>query len=309
MGMLDQHYQRIKNVIHGIQGLGIVVAWIITIAVFTRPGKSGGQTKYFFALCWFTIPVLIYQTAVPIFTRTKRFSNPYAHTALDVLFTILWLAAFAAVAAWTNQGISAVKDRKPDEKGCDRLLFATTSALSIYALLYYRRNGSLPSSTPTNGAVPITDHAFSSNPHDDDPFEHDELHNADDHNDPAYDPHIGRGRRDHDDEYQSIHTDTEEGTHLGRPLSWGQHPHQHPQEQQNQYEDTSYHGAYNNQQPPPAQDPFRNPSPYRQPNAAPQLPPIGGAGGDPFRDEFRVGAGGRVDIPDASDYRPGSRLA
>ena len=50
MGMLEQHYQRIKNGVHGIQGLGIVVAWIITIAVFTRPGKSGGQTKYFFAL-------------------------------------------------------------------------------------------------------------------------------------------------------------------------------------------------------------------------------------------------------------------
>ena len=54
--------------------------------------------------------------------------------------------------------------------------------------------------------------------------------------------------------------------------------------------------------------------------SAPQLPPIGGAGGDPFRDELALGGGlggrvdggglsGRVDIPDASDYRPGSRLA
>lgn len=50
MKFLDQHYQRLKNVIHGIQGLGILVAWVITIAVFTKSGKTGGQTKYFFAL-------------------------------------------------------------------------------------------------------------------------------------------------------------------------------------------------------------------------------------------------------------------
>lgn len=205
--------------------------------------------------------------------------------------------------------------------------------------------------------MPITDHAFSSNPHDDDlEYEANELHNADDHTEAAYDPHImsGRGRRD-DDSYQSIHTDTEEGTHLGRPLSWGQHgsqsgpyPGSGPAEVG---EDTSYHGAatassqaqydypsqYQQQgqaqQPPSAaQDPFRNPSPYRQPSPmsshdyghghghsqAPQLPPLGG-GGDPFRDDLALsheqggygsgGNSGRVDIPDASDYRPGSRLA
>ena len=50
MKMLETHYQRVKNVVHGVQGLGVLVGWIITIAVFTRPGKSGGQTKYFFAL-------------------------------------------------------------------------------------------------------------------------------------------------------------------------------------------------------------------------------------------------------------------
>ena len=143
---------------------------------------------------------------------------------------------------------------------------------------------------------------------------------------------VGRGPLD-DDEYHSLHTDTEEGTHPGRPLSWGQQnqrPGQGPSEL-GQGEDTSYHGAatyagHPQRQPSPydptqhtsaPQDPFRNPSPYRNPSPlsaagtydhAPQLPPLGG-GGDPFRDDLALshdhGGYGRVNIPDASDFRPG----
>ena len=50
MKLLDNHYQRVKQAIHGVQGLAVFVAWVITIAGFTREGKSGGQIKYFFAL-------------------------------------------------------------------------------------------------------------------------------------------------------------------------------------------------------------------------------------------------------------------
>lgn len=50
MTFLEQRYQHIKNAVHGLQGLAILVAWILTIAVFTRAGRSGGQTRYFFAL-------------------------------------------------------------------------------------------------------------------------------------------------------------------------------------------------------------------------------------------------------------------
>ena len=55
MKLLDNHYQRVKQVIHGLQGLAVFVAWVITIAGFTRQGKSGGQVKYFFALVRHTI--------------------------------------------------------------------------------------------------------------------------------------------------------------------------------------------------------------------------------------------------------------
>ena len=55
MKLLDNHYQRVKQGIHGLQGLAVFVAWVITIAGFTRQGKSGGQVKYFFALVRRTI--------------------------------------------------------------------------------------------------------------------------------------------------------------------------------------------------------------------------------------------------------------
>lgn len=42
--------QRAKNIVHGIQGLVIFLAWAVTIGVFTKSGKTDGRTKYFFAL-------------------------------------------------------------------------------------------------------------------------------------------------------------------------------------------------------------------------------------------------------------------
>ena len=46
--------QRSKNVVHGLQGLVIFLAWAITIAVFIKKGKTDGRSKFFFALV--TIP-------------------------------------------------------------------------------------------------------------------------------------------------------------------------------------------------------------------------------------------------------------
>lgn len=50
MNALANHTQRIKNVIHGVQGFAIFIGWAVTIAVFTKPGTSGGGSKYYFAL-------------------------------------------------------------------------------------------------------------------------------------------------------------------------------------------------------------------------------------------------------------------
>jgi hypothetical protein len=42
-----------------------------------------------------------------VFPRSRKFANVYAFAALDVFFTIAWLSAFAAVAAWNTTGLCA----------------------------------------------------------------------------------------------------------------------------------------------------------------------------------------------------------
>lgn len=42
--------QKGKNYIHGFQAFVIFLAWALTIAVFTKTGKTDGRTKYYFAL-------------------------------------------------------------------------------------------------------------------------------------------------------------------------------------------------------------------------------------------------------------------
>ncbi|KAL8768398.1 MAG: hypothetical protein Q9194_005716, partial [Teloschistes cf. exilis] len=196
MQFSENFLQKLKTILHAIQGLIVFLAWAITIAIFTKPGSTDGRTKFFFALCWFTIPLLIYQAAIPQFIRTKRFSNAYAHVVIDVLLAVFWFAAFISVATWTNEGIKKGVAR-PGNKGCDAfafggggkcnlsqatigmgvilfLLFLATSAISVRNALYFRRNGSLPGTTTTQAAhpLPTTDeddqakYAFSSNPHD-----------------------------------------------------------------------------------------------------------------------------------------------
>ena len=42
--------QRVKSVVHGVQGLFILIAFALLIAVFTQPGTSDGRVKYGFVL-------------------------------------------------------------------------------------------------------------------------------------------------------------------------------------------------------------------------------------------------------------------
>jgi hypothetical protein len=38
------------------------------------------------------------------FPRTRKYANPFALAAVDALYMILWLSAFAAVANWNSTG-------------------------------------------------------------------------------------------------------------------------------------------------------------------------------------------------------------
>ncbi|KAK2805560.1 hypothetical protein FQN50_006187 [Emmonsiellopsis sp. PD_5] len=191
-------FPRVKTLLHAFQAFVIFLAWAFTIAVFTRDGATDGRTAWYFALCWFTIPALIYLAAVPMWPRTRRFGNAYAFAAIDVLFSILWFSAWVAVASYVgagkSKGESDQKDEKDEKKkktGCDAfaygspgkcklstgtiilgvvifLLFLTTAYMSIRNLLEYRRNGTMPfdhhsgPSDPTFAAHSKA--AFSSNP-------------------------------------------------------------------------------------------------------------------------------------------------
>ena len=63
---------------------------------------------------------MIYQSAVPIFQRTKKFANPYAFVVLDTLLVILWFAASIAVTTWINAGIRDGEKKSEDDKSEDK---------------------------------------------------------------------------------------------------------------------------------------------------------------------------------------------
>ncbi len=52
--------------------------------------------------CFLTVPAIIYLTMTPRFPRTRKFANPYVLVAVDLVFCIIWLSAFAAVANWNG---------------------------------------------------------------------------------------------------------------------------------------------------------------------------------------------------------------
>lgn len=52
--------------------------------------------------CFLTLIPIVYLTMTPRFPRTRKFANPYAMVAVDLLFAILWISAFAAFASWKS---------------------------------------------------------------------------------------------------------------------------------------------------------------------------------------------------------------
>ncbi|KAI9850926.1 MAG: hypothetical protein M1838_004812 [Thelocarpon superellum] len=220
--------QRAKTALHGVQGLLIFIAWAITIAILVAQGPTDGRPRWYFAVCWLSLPALIYQTMVPMWERAQKFVNAYAFAALDVLFAIFWFSAFIAVAVWNSAGISAGADKAhvssgncttfafgSEEKcklsqatagigGLIFVLFLATSAISVYGVIYFRKNGHLPgqsSGSDSYGITAQTKEAFST------------ADNGDD------EGHIGGAD---DDQYALLHSaDNGDGRHPGRQVSWG----------------------------------------------------------------------------------------
>ncbi|TAQ83390.1 hypothetical protein B7494_g8285 [Chlorociboria aeruginascens] len=155
-----------KLAVHIAQAVLILVAWILEIVVFRSSATIDGRTGWYFGLCFLTVPAIIYLTMTPRFPRTRKFANPYVLAFVDLFYAILWISAFASVASYNSAG---------------KLLFVLTTAMSVYGLIYYRREGYLPgaSRAPHNAQMIDPDKdAFSTAPHDD---EYAPVHNTDDH--------------------------------------------------------------------------------------------------------------------------------
>ncbi|KAJ5833608.1 hypothetical protein N7474_001919 [Penicillium riverlandense] len=98
---------RTKNIIHFVQAFVIFIAWAMTIAIWTKGGSGiDGRTAWYWVLCWFSIPGLIYLVAVPMWPRARRFGNVYAFATVDILYAVLWFSAWAAVADYVAEGKS-----------------------------------------------------------------------------------------------------------------------------------------------------------------------------------------------------------
>jgi translocation protein SEC72 len=174
---------RTKNSLHAIQGFIIFLAWVLTIAVFTKGDGVDGRSGWYFGMCWLSIPALIYLVAVPLYPNARRFGNVYAFATIDCLFVILWFSAWVAVASYVAEGKSIgapANNNKNQGTGCDNWAYGDSTKcqlstvtvifgvaiffFSIRNVVHFRRTGTMPDaiSDPTFAAQ--TKAAFSSNP-------------------------------------------------------------------------------------------------------------------------------------------------
>lgn len=180
-----------KLIFHILQIVLSFVSWCLEIVVWHDSDSTvTGPSGWAFAVCFLSIPAWIYLVGVPRFPRTRRLAQPYVMVAIDVLFCILWLSAFAAQASYNSTGKCGGKCGA--SKGIVALdvficlFFGVTSFFSIYSAKYYQFHGHLPGYEKNITAQNIDPDmaAFSTAPHDEEPYAR--INNMDpdyDHND------------------------------------------------------------------------------------------------------------------------------
>nr|OQO00312.1 hypothetical protein B0A51_18006 [Rachicladosporium sp. CCFEE 5018] len=233
--------QRAKAFLHVGQGIITFIAACLALSILTKAGSNGRSVGFYFALCFLTIPALVYQTMVPIWSRAWRFANVHAYVAIDALFAILWFSALVSMAVWVDGGI---REGRGDARTgscasfgygsiskCEVgrasigmgvllwLLWCATTGISVHHLLQYRRTGSMPGRSAPD-AMAVTEPSgdvWSSKIE-----ERDEV---------SIDDRRRYGQpTDEDEGYGSLRyasrsgagdTQTEHGLHPGRALSYG----------------------------------------------------------------------------------------
>jgi hypothetical protein len=158
----------------------------------------------------------------PRYKQSKRFANPSALAIVDILFAVFWISAFAAQASYnssekckgacgaskaivgmgvfiwcvgpaSSRRVCFFHRREGKSNTENRLFWCLTALISVYGLLYYRREGYLPgfSRAPFNAQMIDPDkEAFSTAPHDD---EYARIQNAEEHEIPDHAEGSGYG--------------------------------------------------------------------------------------------------------------------
>ncbi|EPS39653.1 hypothetical protein H072_6568 [Dactylellina haptotyla CBS 200.50] len=121
-----QTLQKAAFFTHGFQGLFIFVLWCILLALKAQKGGTPAEANLLFAMCFISVPVIIYTAMTPRWPRTVKFSHPIAQTVLCFLSTILWFAGFVSLAVHNNNGINMGKD-----KNCATTVYGTPRICEI----------------------------------------------------------------------------------------------------------------------------------------------------------------------------------
>lgn len=191
MGLIDLDPDLLPKLKLGLHIGQIVLAfvlWCMEIAVFrAKKAQITGLNGWTFGVVFLSIPAWIYLVMTPRFSRTRRFAIPTAMLAVDGVFTIVWLSAFATQASYNGKGdcgsACGVSKAIVALGVFVFLLFAATTFLSGYTLMYFNfHDGKLPGydNKKIRGGENIDPDkaAFSMAPHDDEAYE---RVNMDDH--------------------------------------------------------------------------------------------------------------------------------
>lgn len=169
--------QRATTAFQTLQALFIPIIMGVTGASMMQSNEAHSSSKFMFALCWLTIPALIYVAMTPRFARTKPLSNPYAICGFNSLICFFWFIAPIALGTYNtkaqkegfdkihddfnNKAPGAVAEADlPKDPSCDTttgtpkecslnqadvglavfmfLFFFATTLIAIYVALYYR---------------------------------------------------------------------------------------------------------------------------------------------------------------------------
>ncbi|KAH0291484.1 hypothetical protein M436DRAFT_39984 [Aureobasidium namibiae CBS 147.97] len=125
---------KLKIVVHLLQAIITFITGCMTLAILTEKGNHDSRVQWCFALCFLTMPALMYQCIVPCWTRLWRLANPYIFFTIDSVFIVFWLSAFASSCAWTAKGMqkgAADKKLSANAASCSTFAFGSTSTCNL----------------------------------------------------------------------------------------------------------------------------------------------------------------------------------